>query len=155
MKARYAILLVSLLVLAGPTSASGASPFQPLVGRAFQGRSIVGAHGTHPVRHPADLQVSFRTAQPSGFGNVIPTLYWRSGCSGHEYLLFSAHHRLRAGEPLSTEEPCIGQRHREEHWLVKFFAVDLDWSLRHGRLTLSSGPRRIVLVGKWLLRPSS
>jgi heat shock protein HslJ len=149
-----AILLVFLLLLRGPTLASGAELFQPLEGREFQGRSIVGAHGTHPVRHPADLQLFFDTAELSGYGDATPTLYWRSRCNGHDYILTFVHQRLHTSAQVSTKKRCTGQSHREERWLEDFFAVDLTWSLRHGRLTLTSGQRQIVLVGNWLLSPS-
>lgn len=151
MKFRPAILLVSLLLLVGPTSAMGAELFQRLEGREFQGRSIVGAHGTHPVGHPDDLRLFFGTAELSGYGDATPTLYWRSRCNGHDYLLAFVHQRLHTSAQIRTKKRCTGQSDREERWLEEFFAADLTWSLRHGRLTLTSGQRQIVLAGKWLL----
>jgi hypothetical protein len=151
MKVRTAIFFVFLFLLVGPTSALGAEPFQRLDGRAFQGRSITGANGKHPVRNPADLNLFFSTAELSGYGDATPTLYWKAGCNGHDYILGFVHQRLHTSAQISTKQPCIGQQRREERWLENFFAVDLIWSLRHGRLTLTSGQRQIVLVGKWLL----
>lgn len=149
-----AILLVLLLLLVGPNLASGAELFQRLEGREFQGRSIVGPHGTHPVRHPDNLQLFFGTAELSGYGDATPTLYWMSSCNGHDYILAFVHQRLHTSAQISTKKRCTGQSHREERWLEDFFAVDLTWSLRRGRLTLTSGQRQIVLVGNWLLSPS-
>jgi hypothetical protein len=149
MKLRHAILgLLLLLFLLTPISAEGAEPFQRLEGRAFNGRSIIGANGSHPVRHPDQLQLFFRSVELSGYGDRTPTLYWRSNCNGHNYILGFVHQRLHTSAQESTEEPCTGIRHREERWLEHFFGTDLIWSLKHGRLTLVAGQRRIVLTGK-------
>lgn len=149
MRSRAAILLVTFLSLVGPASTLGAGPFQRLDGRTFQGRSIIGANGKHPVRNPTELNLYFRTADLTGVAS--PTLAWKGGCNGHNYLLSFVHQRLHTSGQISTQEPCVGSKKREERWLENFFAVDLAWSLRHGRLTLTAGQRQIVLIGKWLL----
>ena len=151
MKFRAATLFVSLLLLVGPASALGAGSFKRLDRREFQGRSMIGADGKHPVRHPADLRLYFRAVELSGYGVATPTLYWKARCNGHDYLLGFVHQRLHTSAQISTKQRCIGQQQQEERWLESFFAVDLTWSLRHGRLTLIAGQRQIVLIGKWLL----
>lgn len=154
MKSHLAVALASLFLLVGPTEAAGAEPFQRLEDRSFQGRSAVGAQGRHPLRHPADLQLFFGTAEISGDGVASPTLYWKSTCNGHDYFLAFRHLLLHTSAQLSTKKPCTGLQRREERWLENFFAVDLRWSLEHGRLTLTTGQRRVVLIGKWLLGDS-
>jgi hypothetical protein len=148
MKSRAAIFFVFLLLLIAPTSALGANLFKPLNGRDFQGRTIVGANGTHPIRHPAELHLYFRTVETTGYGVQYPTLYWKAGCNGHDYYLDFVRQRMHTSAQISTKEPCSGQKKREERWLEDFFAVNLTWSLNHGRLTLTSGERQIVLIGK-------
>jgi hypothetical protein len=149
MKRHLAVALAFLFLLVGPASALGAGPFQRLDGREFQGTSIVGPNGEHPVQHPADLRLHFGTAALTGV--ATPTLYWTAGCRGHSYLLSFVHRRLHTYVQVSSKSHCIGQQRREERWLENFFAADLGWSLRHGRLTLISGQRQIALIGKWLL----
>lgn len=149
-----AVLICSIFLLV-PTLARAADPFQPLAHRVFRGRSITGAHHSRPIRHPAELVVRFSRDSVSGEVPGAPTLNWESNCNDHDYFLAFAHGRLHAYGQLSTGAPCPGRQGREEHWLIDFFAVDLDWTLAHGRLTLTSGERQIVLDGEWLFRTSN
>jgi hypothetical protein len=153
MKFRHATLLLVFLLLAMPTSALGANPFQRLAHRSFQGSSVVGAQGKHPIRQPADLDVSFRWVELNGYNNGTPTMYWNSGCKGHEYLLTVEHQRFRTREEITSEKRCTKRQQREEQWLERFFSSGPTWSLSRGRLVLTAGQRRIVLRGKWLLNP--
>ena len=153
MKVRTAILLAVLLMLIAPTSVLGAEEsfktFKPLDGRDFEGKSIVGANGKHPVRDPAELQLFFRTVETTGEGVQYPTLDWRAGCNGHNYYLyFDQHQRMYTSAEISTKHRCSREKRREERWLENFFAVHLTWSLSQGRLTLTAGERQIVLIGK-------
>lgn len=153
MKFRHAALLLILLLSAVPTSALGANAFQPLAHRSFQGRSIEEAQGQHPIQHPADLDVFFRWVELNGYGNRTPTIYWNSGCNGHDYLLTVEHQRFHTREEIKAEKPCTNQQRREELWLERFFSSDPTWFLSEGRLRLTAGQRKIVLLGKWLLGP--
>lgn len=148
-----ATILAFLVLASGTASASETGELlQRLERRTFQGRSISETGGTDPIRRPATLEAYFRRVELSGYGDATPTLYWKSTCNGHDYILAFVHKRLHTSAQVSTTEPCTGYRKREEHWLENLFSEDLSWSLAHGRLTLSAGRRRIVLVGKWLLR---
>jgi hypothetical protein len=151
---RAPILLAFLLLLIAPASVLGAEEtefsknFKPLDGRDFQARSIIGAGGKHPVRQPAELELFFRTVETTGYGVLYPTLFWRVGCNGHDYYLyFDRQHRMYTRAPISSKRRCSEPKKREERWLGRFFAVHLTWTLRHGRLTLTSGERQIVLIG--------
>jgi heat shock protein HslJ len=147
-----ATLLALLLLLSGTASASEAGKtLQRLERRTFQGRSISDAGSSDPIRSPATLEVYFRRVEISGYGDATPTLYWKSTCNGHDYILAFVHKRLHTSAQTSTKTPCTGYRKREERWLENFFSEDLALSLAHGRLTLTTGQRRMVLVGKWLL----
>jgi hypothetical protein len=152
---RFMVGLIVFLALAFPGLSNAADPFRRLDRRSFEGRSIVGTHHSHPVRHPADLQIYFRTAELTGYGVLTPTLYWKSRCNGHNYILSFVHGRLSAQAPVSTHEPCTGRDRREEHWLKVFFVGDLDWSLTRGRLKLDSGEREIILANTRSLRRRS
>lgn len=158
MKARTALILAFLLMLIAPASVLGAEEeeyfktFKPLDGRDFQGRSIIGADGKHPVRQPAELELFFRTVETTGYGVLYPTLFWRAGCNGHDYYVyFDRHQRMYTRAPISSKRQCSEHKKREERWLENFFAVRLTWSLSHGRLKLTAGERQIVLIGKQLL----
>ncbi|HJZ36759.1 MAG TPA: hypothetical protein VJ204_10875 [Solirubrobacterales bacterium] len=155
MRCRLTTLLLALLLFAVPTPALAANPFQRLAHRSFQGRSIVGTQGRHPVQHPADVDVFFRWVELNGYHAGTPTVYWNSGCNGHDYLLTVGHQRLHTYEEIKTQKQCTGQQKLEEHWLERFFVADPTWSLAEGRLTLASGPRRVILVGKWKLGTNS
>jgi hypothetical protein len=153
MRFRHATLLLVFLLLAVPTSALGANPFQRLAHRSFQGSSVVGAQGRHPLRRPADLDVFFRWVELHGYNAGTPTMYWNSGCKGHEYLLTVDHQRFRTRDQIRSQKRCTKRQQREEQWLERFFSSHPTWSLSRGRLVLTAGQRRIVLLGKWLLDP--